>query len=84
MEKMTRHPDATRTVHRYRPLPPDRRPHPSVGDRTLTYEPLEHGEYPYGMPLAIRVTDSNGRSWVYLPIGGPAVDSLGFILEREP
>ncbi len=63
---------------------PDRRPHPSLNDRTLTYEPLEYGEYPDGMPLAILVTDSTGRSCVYLPIDGLAVDSLGFILEREP
>jgi hypothetical protein len=87
MEKIVRHPNGTRTVHRFRPLPPDRRPQdPTMDGRTLTYEPLEHGgEYPDCMPLAIRVTDAWGRSCIYLPIeeGGQVVDGEGFTLERE-
>jgi hypothetical protein len=83
MGKIIRHPIGARTVHRYRPLPPDRRPQdPTLDGRTLKYEPLEHG----CMPLAIRVTDAQGRSCIYLPIeeGGQLVESEGYTLERVP
>ncbi len=70
MEKITVHPDGSRTIHRYRPLPPDGRPQdPTLDGRTLRYETLEHGgEYPDCMPLAIRVTDAQGRCAVYVAI----------------
>jgi hypothetical protein len=88
MQKVIRHPDGSRTVHRYGPMPPDRRPQdPTLDGRTLKYEPLEHGgEFPDCMPLAIRVIDAQGRSAIYVPIeeDGQVVDSEGFALERGP
>jgi len=48
------------------------------------FETLEHGgEYPDTMPQAIRVTDAEGRSCIYVPItvDGKVVDSKGFSLE---
>jgi hypothetical protein len=48
---------------------------------------LEHGgEYPDTMPQAIRVTDAEGRSCIYVPItvDGKVVDSKGFTLEPAP
>jgi hypothetical protein len=75
MEKITVHPDGSRTIHRYRPLPPERRPQdPTLDGRTLPYETLEHGgEYPDYMPLTIRVSDAEGRHAVYVvrAEGGP-------------
>lgn len=75
-----------RTIHTFEELPADRRPQDPIMDGTgLTFETLEHGgEYPDTMPQAIRVTDSQGRSCVYMPVkvDGKVVDSRGFALER--
>lgn len=79
------HAEGSRTIHRYRPLPPDSRPRDATLDgRTLTYEALEHGGE-YCMPLVIRVTEADGRNCICLPITehGEIVDSLGFALECE-
>jgi len=61
------------------PLPPERRPQdPTQDGRGWKFETLEHGgEYPDTMPQAIRATDPQGRSVVYVPIkvDGKVVDS---------
>ena len=60
---------------------PERRPQDSTGDGAgWTFELLEHGgDYPDAMPKAIRATDAQGRSCVYVPIkeDGQVVDSAG-------
>ena len=72
--------------HRFRHLSEDSRPQdPTLDGAGWTFETLEHGgEYPDCMPQAIRATDAEGRSCVYLPVreGGRVVESLGFNLER--
>jgi hypothetical protein len=47
----------------------------------LTFETLEHGgEYPDTMPQAIRLTDAEGRSCIYVPVThGKVVDSEVFV-----
>jgi len=68
-----------RVVHEYRSLPAEKRPQdPSQDGRGWKFETLEHGgEYPDTMPQAIRATDPQGRSVVYVPIkvDGKVVDS---------
>jgi hypothetical protein len=60
----------------------------TMGDGTgLRFETLEHGgEYPDTMPQAIRVTDAEGRSCLYVPVtvDGKVVDSKSFTLEPAP
>jgi hypothetical protein len=52
----------------------------------LRVQTLGHGgHFPDKMPDAIRATDAQGRSWLYMPIemeDGQVVDSRGFTLER--
>ena len=76
-----------RAVHKYRPMPPEKRPQdPHLDGRGLTFETLEHGgEYGDSMPQAIRMTDQAGRSAVYLPVKvrGKVVDSQGYALDLE-
>jgi hypothetical protein len=51
----------------------------------LRFEVLSYGgEYDDNMPMSIRVTDSEGRSCIYVPITveGRVVDSKCFTLER--
>jgi hypothetical protein len=66
-------------VHGYRLLPVEKRPQDATQDgRGWRFETLEHGgEYPDTMPQAIRATDPQGRSAVYVPIkvDGTVVDS---------
>lgn len=63
-------------------MTPEKRPQDDHMDgRDWKFETLEHGgEYPDCMPQAIRATDANGRSCIYVPIteGGKVVDSKGF------
>jgi len=70
-----------RAVHKYRPMPPEKRPQdPHLDGRDLKFEMLEHGgAEPDTMPRAIRATDPQGRSAVYVPmkVGGKVVDSGG-------
>jgi hypothetical protein len=49
-------------------------------DGRKTFEPLTYGEYDHNMPQTIRVTDSEERSRVYVPITVDSrfVDSKGF------
>jgi hypothetical protein len=69
-------------TRRYEKMTPEKRPQdPSMDGTGLTFETLEHGgEYPDTMPQAIRLTDAEGRSCIYVPItqDGKAVDSEGF------
>jgi hypothetical protein len=72
-------------IHEFEEMTPEKRPQDACGDGTgLVFETLEHGgEYPDNMPQAIRVTDPEGRSCIYLPItvNGKVVDSRHFTLE---
>ena len=73
--------------HRFRVMTEDHRPQdPSMDGAGWTFETLEHGgEYPDTMPQAIKATDVEGRSCIYVPITdhGKVVYSLGFNLTRE-
>jgi hypothetical protein len=52
----------------------------------LRFETMEHGGgYPDTMPQAIKLTDAEGRSGIYVPItrDGKVVDSQGYVLDLE-
>jgi hypothetical protein len=52
----------------------------------LRFETMDHGgEYPDAMPQAIRLTDADGRSCIYVPITqrDRVVDSAGMALDDE-
>lgn len=60
---------------------PDKRPRDYLAGDGLRFEPFAHGgEYPDMMPQAVRVTDADGRSCVYIPVveDGQVVDSKYF------
>ena len=69
-------------AHEFEEMTPDKRPQNPQGDRTgLTFTTLEHGgEEQDMMPQAIRLTDAEGRSCIYVPlrVNGRVVESLGF------
>jgi hypothetical protein len=47
---------------------------------------MDHGgEYPDTMSQAIKLTDAERRSWIYVPItrNGKVVDSQGYMLNLE-
>jgi hypothetical protein len=47
---------------------------------------MEHGgKYPDAMPQAIKLSDAEGRSCIYVPISqdGKVVDSQGFLFDAE-
>jgi len=73
--------------HTYRALPPERRPQDPMQDGAgWTFQTMEHGgEYPDTMPQAIRATDAEGRSCVYVPVkvDGRVVDSVGFGVKEQ-
>jgi hypothetical protein len=77
--------DGWKMTHEFEEMTPEKRPQDPCGNGTgLVFETLEHGgEYPDTMPQAIRVTDAEGRSCIYVPItaDGKVVDSKGFSLE---
>jgi polysaccharide biosynthesis/export protein ExoF len=57
---------------------------PNMGGSGLRFETLEHGgEFPDTMPQAVRITDAEGRSCIYVPVkvAGRVVDSKKFALE---
>jgi hypothetical protein len=64
--------------------PSDKRPQdPHMDGTGLRFETLDHGgEYPDTMPQAIKLTDAEGRSAIYVPItqDGKVVDSQGYVL----
>jgi hypothetical protein len=52
----------------------------------LRFETMDHGgEYPDDMPQAIKLTDAEGRSCIYVPItqNGKVVDSQGYTTDNE-
>ena len=73
--------------HRFRVMTEDQRPQdPCMDGDGWTFETLEHGgEFPDEMPQAIKATDAEGRSCIYLPVteNGKVVDSLGYNTTRE-
>ena len=54
----------------YEELAPERRPQdPNFDGEGWTFELMEHGgDYPDAMPQAIRATDADGRSCIYIPV----------------
>ena len=59
---------------------------PSMDGTGLRFETFDHGgEYPDTMPQAIKLTDAEGRSCIYVPItqNGRVVDSQGYSLDLE-
>jgi hypothetical protein len=68
-------------------LAPDQRPQdPQIDGTDLRFETMDHGvEYPDAMPQAIKLTDAEGRSCIYLPVtqNGKVVDSLGYPLDPD-
>ena len=65
----------------------DKRPQdPQMDGTGLRFETMDHGgEYPDAMPQAIKLTDAEGRSCIYLPVtqNGRVVDSLGHALDPD-
>jgi hypothetical protein len=63
-------------------MAPDRRPQDPAGDGAgWTFQTPEHGgEYPDDMPQAIRLSDAQGRSRIYVPVkgNGRAVETISF------
>jgi hypothetical protein len=74
-------------THRFAEMTPDKRPQdPHMDGTGLRFETMEHGgEYPDTMLQAIKLTDAQGRSCIYVPItqDGKVVDSLGYVLNAE-
>lgn len=74
-------------THKFAEMTPEKRPQdPSMDGTGLTFETLEHGgEYPDTMPQAIKLTDAEGRSCIYVPItqNDRVVDSRGYVLDLE-
>jgi hypothetical protein len=75
-----------KVTHEFEQMTEDKRPQdPSLDGRGWKFATLEHGgEYPDTMPQAIRATDAEGRSCIYVPVtvDGKVVDSKGFFTER--
>ena len=74
-------------THKFAELMPERRPqYPQLNGAGLRFETMEHGgEYPDAMPQAIKLTDAEGRSCIYVPItqDGKVVDSQRFAFDLE-
>ena len=72
----------------YEIMTKEKRPQdPGQDGNGWTFETLEHGgEYPDEMPQAIKATDVDGRSCIYVPITvhGKVVDNKGFIFDSMP
>jgi hypothetical protein len=72
-------------IYEFEELTPEKRPQdPHLNGAGLQFETLEHGgEYPDTMPQAVRITDAEGRSCIYVPVtvNGRVVDSKRFTLE---
>ena len=73
-------------MHKFARMTPEQRPQdPHMDGADLRFETMEHGgEYPDAMPQAIKLSDAEGRSCIYVPItqDGKVVDSQGFMLDR--
>jgi hypothetical protein len=74
-------------THKFAQLTLQKRPQdPSMDGTGLRFETFDHGgEYPDTMPQAIKLTDAEGRSCIYVPItqNGRVVDSQGYPLDLE-
>jgi hypothetical protein len=74
-------------MHKFARLTPEQRPQePHMDGADLRFETMEHGgEYPDAMPQAIKLSDAEGRSCIYVPItqDGKVVDSQGFLFDAE-
>ena len=74
-------------MHKFARMTPEQRPQdPHMDGADLRFETMEHGgEYPDAMPQAIKLSDAEGRSCIYVPItqDGKVVDSQGFLFEAE-
>ncbi len=74
-------------THKFAQLTSEKRPQdPSMDGTGLRFETFDHGgEYPDTMPQAIKLTDADGRSCIYVPItqNGRVVDSQGYSLDLE-
>jgi len=74
-------------THKFAQLTSEKRPQdPSMDGTGLRFETFDHGgEYPDTMPQAIKLTDADGRSCIYVPItqNGRVVDSQGYSLDQE-
>jgi len=74
-------------THKFAQLTLQKRPQdPSMDGTGLRFETFDHGgEYPDTMPQAIKLTDADGRSCIYVPItqNGRVVDSQGYSLDLE-
>ena len=74
-------------VRRFKGLAPADRPQdPSFDGTTLRFEVIEHGgEYDDAMPQAIKVTDTQDRSCIYVPLSqeGQVVDSRASAVADE-
>jgi len=74
-------------THKFEEMTSEKRPQdPSMNGTGLRFETMEHGgEYPDTMPQAIKVTDAEGRSCIYVPImqDGKVVDSYGYSIDPE-
>jgi hypothetical protein len=65
-------------THKFAEMTPDKRPQdPHMDGTGLRFETMEHGgEYPGTMPQAIKLTDAQGRSAVYVPNAQPKIRYL--------
>jgi len=74
-------------MHKFARMTPEQRPQdPHMDGADLRFETMEHGrEYPDAMPQAIKLSDAEGRSCIYVPItqDGKVVDSQGFLFDAE-
>ena len=74
-------------THKFAEMMAEKRPQdPSMDGTGLRFEAFDHGgEYPDTMPQAIKLTDAEGRSCIYVPItqNGRVVDSQGYSLDLE-
>ena len=74
-------------THKFAQLTLEKRPQdPSMDGTGLRFETFDHGgEYPDTMPQAIKLTDAEGRSCIYVPItqNGRVVDSQGYSLDLD-
>ena len=74
-------------MHKFAEMTPEQRPQDPHRDGTdLHFETMEHGgKYPDAMPQAIKLSDTEGRSCIYVPItqDGKVVDSQGFLFDAE-
>ena len=74
-------------MHKFAEMTPEQRPQdPHMDGTDLRFETMEHGgEYPDAMPQAIKLSDAQGRSCIYVPItqDDKVVDSQGFLFDAE-